>query len=173
MSVNYSDLTPGTAITWKNTGGDKVLNLKNMTNGLIKEGAKSASLVDGTKGFPEILEITIEMKLGVAVASDGLSLNNYIGWSSSATAGTDNPGGLTGADNTVADSDQLAQLSFVGSLIGATSLGTGVQRQRFWVKTGAEYMTPVTQNSTGQTTTNVDGETFWTVRPWYRRTPIA
>lgn len=175
MSVNYSDLTPGTALTWKNTGGDKVLNLKNMTNGLIKEGAKSASLVDGTKGFPELLEITIEMKLQVAVGTDGLSLNNYIGWSSSATAGTDNPGGLTGADNTVADSDQLLQLTggFVGNLAGASSLGTGVQRQKFWVKPGAEYMTPVTQNSTGQSTTNVDGETFWTVRPWYRRSPIA
>jgi hypothetical protein len=32
---------------------------------------------------------------------------------------------------------------------------------------------PVFQNSSGQTTSNADGETSITIRPWYRRTPVA
>lgn len=172
MAVNYSDLTPGTAVTWMNTGGDKAMTLKNIASGVIKEGAKSATLVDGTKGFPEVLEITVETKLA-GTPTDGLEMRCYLGFSSSATAGTDNPGGLSGADATVADSDQLPQLVFVGSVVMAGSLTTNVQRQRMYAVPLAEYVIPVIQNSTGQLTSNVDSETKVVIRPWYRRTPIA
>ena len=50
---------------------------------------------------------------------------------------------------------------------------TGVQRKTFEVRPKQEYLIPVLQNSSGQTTSNVDGETKITVRPWYRRTPVA
>lgn len=172
MAVNYSDLTPGTAVVWKNTGGDKAMNMKNLANNGIREGGKSATLVDGTKGFPELLEITVESKVQSA-ATDGLEMEIYLGWSSSATAGTDNPGGLTGADAAVADVDQLAQLTFAGSLVMASSLGTGVQRQVIEARPKKEYVIPVMNQKSGQTTTNVDGETAITIRPWYRRTPVA
>jgi len=172
MSVNYSDLTPGTAVTWMNTGGDKAMLLKNLANGGIREGVKSATLVDGTKGFPEVLEVTVETKLGSA-AADGTQLNIHLGWSSSATAGTDNPGGLTGADAAVADADQLPQIDFIGSLVCSSSLGTGVQRQVLWCVPKKEYVVPVLQNASGVSTSNVDSETKITVRPWYRRNPIA
>lgn len=172
MAVAYSDLTPGTAITWMNTGGTFAMNMKNMLNNVIREGAKSATLVDGTKGFPEKLEVTIETKLQIA-AVDSVEGEVYLGFSSSSTAGTDNPGGLTGADAAVADSDQLAQLIYVGSLIGASSLSTGVQRQVFEAVPKKEYVIPVFRNTLGQSTTNVDSETIITIRPWYRRAPIA
>lgn len=172
MAVNYSDLTPGTAVVWKNTGGDKAMLLKALANAGVREGAKSATLVDGTKGFPEVLEVSVETKLQ-ATPTDGKELNCYLGFSSSATAGTDNPGGLTGADAAVGDVDQLPQLVFAGAVVMAGSLTTGVQRQVFWVKPLKEYVVPVIHNDTGQTTTNVDGETSVTIRPWYRRTPIA
>ena len=173
MAVNYSDLTPGTAIVWTNTGGDKTMTLKNKADGVIQEGAKSASLVDGTKGFPERLEITAETKLA-ATPTDGRECSIYLGFSSSGTAGNDNPGGLTGADAVVADADVLPQLTFVGAIVMAGSLGTGVQRQVMVLKDPPkEYVIPVFQNSSGQTTSNVDGETKITIRPWYRRTPIA
>lgn len=172
MAVNYSDLTPGTALTWKNTGGTFAMNMKALANAGIREGPKSATLVDGTKGFPELLIVTAETKVQ-ATPTDGREFNVYLGFSSSATAGTDNPGGLTGLDAAVGDVDQLPQLVFVGAIIMAGSLTTGVQRQVFQVRPLREYLIPVCHNDTGQTTSNVDGETVITIRPWYRRTPIA
>lgn len=172
MAVNYSDLTPGTAITWTNTGGTYAMNMKNLANAGRREGVKSASLVDGTKGMPELLEITAETKVQ-STPTDGKEFNIYLGFSSSGTAGTDNPGGLTGADAAVGDTDQLPQLTFAGAIVMAGSLTTGVQRQRFLARPLAEYVIPACHNDTGQTTSNVDGETKITIRPWYRRTPIA
>lgn len=172
MAVNYSDLTPGTAVVWKNTGGDKAINLKALATAGIREGGKSATLVDGTKGFPELLEIETETKLQSAPTA-GLTCSIYLGFSRSSTAGTGNTGGLTGADAAVGNADQLTQLTFAGAIVLSNSLGTGVQRQRLWVVPKAEYVIPVFQNSSGQTTTNVDGETLISIRPWYRRTPVA
>lgn len=172
MAVNYSDLTPGSAVTWKNTGGSKAMNMKALATAGMREGVKSATLVDGTYGFPEVLEITAETKVQ-ATPTDGLTADIYLGFSSSATAGTDNPAGLTGADAAVGDTDQLPQLVFVGSIVMAGSLTTGVQRQVMRAVPQKEYVIPVFHNQTGQTTSNVDGETVITIRPWYRRTPIA
>lgn len=172
MSVNYADLTPGTAITWTNTGGTKAMNMKSLANAGIQQGVKSDTLVDGTKGFPEILEVIAETKLAVAPTS-GNEFLIYFGFSKNATAANENPGGLTGADAAVGNADQLPQLTFVGSIVMSNSLGTGVQRQRMEVRPKAEYFIPVAQNSTGQATSSTDGETVITVRPWYRRNPIA
>lgn len=172
MTTNYSDLTPGTALQWKNTGGDYTMNLKALANAGIREGAKSLTLIDATKGFPEFLEIIAETKLQVAPTA-GTACNVYVGFSKNATPGNENPGGLTGADAAVGNADQLPQLTFVGSLTLSNALGTGVQRKRFTIAPKAEYIIPVFQNSSGQTTSNVDGETIITIRPWYRRTPVA
>lgn len=156
-----------------NTAGDKNMNMKNLASAGVREGVKSASLVDGTKGFPEVLEVIAETKAG-SNPTDGRELNIYLGFSSSATAGTDNPGALTGTDAAVADIDVLPQLVFAGAVVMAGSLTTtGVQRQRFWIKPGAEYVIPVAHNDMGVATSNVDSETKITIRPWYRRTPLA
>lgn len=172
MAVNYSDLTPGSAITWTNTGGTYAIPAKALTNTSIVQGAKSATLVDGTKGMPELLEVTVETKLQSTPAASK-SLDCYVGWSSSATAGTDNPAGLGGTSTTGPNADALGLLTRVGVVPTAPSLTTGVHRKTFWVRPLKEYAIPVLDNETGQTTTNVDGETVVTVRPWYRRTPIA
>lgn len=172
MAVNYSDLTPGTPIVWKNTGGDFAMNLKGLTNGSIREGGKSGTLVDGTKGFPERLQIIAETKFGSAPGA-GAECPIYLGFSRSSTAGTGNPGGLTGVDAAVGNADQLPQLLYVGSIVLSNALGTGVQREVLECVPKAEYVVPVFQNSSGLTTTSVDGETSVTIVPWYRRTPIA
>lgn len=171
MTTYYSDLSPGTAIVWKNTGGDYAMNMKNLATAGIREGGKSATLVDGTKGFPELLEVIVETKLQSAPTA-GNQCNVFLGFSKNSTAGTENPGGLTGADAAVSNADQLYQLVFAGGLILSNALGTGVQRQRFTVAPRAEYVVPVFQNSSGQSTTNTDGETSITIRPWYRRASI-
>jgi hypothetical protein len=165
--LDYSTLVKGTPYVWKNTGGDKTLNLKNL-GAASRQGDKSASLIDGTKGLPEILEFTLEAKFQVA-PSAGLELQLYVGFSSSATAGTDNPAGLGGADAAGPNSDVFPQLAFVGSLVTSNNLGTATQRVAGMVVPPAkEYVTPVVSNGTGQTTTNADGETVLTMTPWYR-----
>jgi hypothetical protein len=121
MTTNYSDLTPGTALQWKNTGGDYTMNLKALANAGIREGAKSLTLIDATKGFPEFLEIIAETKLQVAPTA-GTACNVYVGFSKNATPGNENPGGLTGADAAVGNADQLPQLTFVGSLTLSNAL---------------------------------------------------
>jgi hypothetical protein len=113
MAANYSDLTPGTALVWKNTGGDFAMNMKALATAGIREGVKSATLVDGTKGFPEILEIIAETKVQSAPTA-GNECPVYLGFSKNSTAGTENPGGLTGADAAVGNADQLPQLVFAG-----------------------------------------------------------
>lgn len=172
MAANYSDLTPGTALTWMNTGGDYAMNMKALANAGIREGGKSATLVDGTTGFPEILEVIAETKLQGAPTAGNRCLV-YLGFSKNSTTGTENPGGLTGADAAVGNADQLNMLTFLGAIVLSNALGTGVQRSRFVIAPTAEYVIPVFQNGSGQTTSNVDGETKIVIRPWYRRTPIA
>ena len=163
---------PGTAKVWKNTAGDFAMNMKALATAGIREGGKSATLVDATYGFPEVLEVIVETKLQSAPTA-GLTCNVFIGFSKNPTAGSENVGGLTGADAAVGNADQLPQLTFVKSLTLSNALGTGVQRTRGTIVPKAEYIIPVFQNSSGQTTTNVDGETILTIRPWYRRAPIA
>lgn len=172
MAANYSDLLPGTALVWKNTGGDYAMNMKALATAGIREGVKSASLIHATYGFPELLEIEVETKLQAAPTA-GLECPVYLGFSRSTNAGTGNPGGLTGADAAVGNADQLPMLVFIGSIVLSNALGTAVQRQRFVAAPKAECVIPVFQNSSGQTTTNVDGETIISIRPWYRRAPIA
>lgn len=175
MSTAYSDLTPGTAVTWSNTGGTKVLNAKALTNTSIRQGDKSASLIDGTKGLPELLVWTLETKVQSAPTA-GKTLDLYLGWSSSATAGTDNPGGLGGADATGPNADVLSanQVQFAGSLAMSNNIGTGLQRAVVAVtRPLKEYVIPVLDNETGQTTSNVDTETVITMTPMYRRAPVA
>jgi hypothetical protein len=173
MGVNYSDLTPGTPLTWMNVGGDFAMNLKALATAGIREGGKSATLIDGTKGMPEALEVIAQTKLQAA-PSAGNECPIFLAFSKNATAGSENPGGLTGVDAAVANADRLPQLDvFCGAIILSNDIGTGVQLKRFWVVPLAEYLIPVFQNSSGQTTSNVDGETSITIRPWYRRNPIA
>ncbi len=167
--LDYSTLTKGTAVTWTNTGGTKALNGKALSSTSIRQGDKSASLIDATSGFPEYLEFTAETKVQSGPTA-GNEFLLYVGFSSSATAATDNPAGLTGADGTGPNADTLPQLVLVGSIVMSNNLGTGVQRQPgMIIRPTKEYVIPVIQNSTGQTTSNVDGETIVTMTPWYRK----
>src|SRR4051812_20092213 len=97
MATGYSDRVAGTPYTWQSTGGDKAITLTSLTNGSAREGDKSGSIVDGTKGLPEYVEFRLESAVGSA-ATTGKEINLFIGESDNATAGTDNPGNLTGAD---------------------------------------------------------------------------
>lgn len=173
MAVNYSDLVIGTEITWKSSGGTYTLTLTSLTNGSCREGGKSATLVDGTKGMPEILVCRLESAVGSA-ATTGRELNLYFGESDSSTAGTNNPGNLTGADAGLSTpTELLAQLGFAGSLSFSNTRGTNVQKAVLFYWPKLPYIIPVLYNDTGQTLSGTAGNHTLSVTPYYRRTPIA
>jgi hypothetical protein len=174
MAVNYSDLTPGTPLVWTSSGGDKALTGTSLTDGSARQGDKSATLVDGTKGMPEQLTIVVETIFGSAPTS-GNEVELWLGWSPSATAGTSNPAGLGGADAAFSNPSNVKfLLSYAGSLICSNSLGTALHRQdAFVVKPKDIALIPVIVNLSGQTLSATGTNTKVTVTPWYRRTPVA
>lgn len=173
MTVAYSDLVAGTAVTWASTGGDKVLTLTSLTNNSAREGDKSATWVDGTKGLPELIDVRLESAVGSA-ATAGLEIELYVGESDSATAGTANPGNLTGADAGLSNPDELkVQLVFVGSLVLSNARGTNVQKQRFRFRPVCAYSVPLVVNKSGQTLSATAGNHTLVMTPYYRRAPVA
>lgn len=168
-SPAYSYLEAGTPITWTSSGGDKVLTLTSKTAGVAREGAKSATLVDGTKGMPEVLEVRMETKVGSA-AANGTSLDLYFGESDSATAGTANPGGLTGADADVASpTEKDTQLRLAGVFPMSNALGTGLQVFRTLYYPTCPYIIPFVYNGTGQTLGSTGTDHKVIVTPYYRK----
>ena len=165
---DYSDLVAGTAIEWSTTGG-KAITLTSLANDAGREGAKSATLVDGTLGMPELLEGRIESAVGAA-ATTGKELEVWIGESDNATAGNDNPGALTGADAAVTTPDEKKlQCNFAGSLAFSNALGTAVQKQRFTYFPTAPYIIPLVVNKTGQSLSGTAGNHKIVITPYYRR----
>lgn len=166
---DYIGLVAGAAITWINTGGDKVLTLTSLANDAARQGDKSATLVNGTYGMPEVLDVRLESAVGSA-ATNGLEIELYIGESDNATAGDDNPGNLTGADGSLSNPDELkSQLNVVGSLILSNARGTNVQKQRFRYRPVCPYIIPVVVNKSGQTLSATAGNHKLVITPYYRR----
>lgn len=166
---DYSGLIAGTPITWQASGGSKTLTLTSLANAAARQGVKSDSLLDGTFGMPEVLEVSFETKAASAV-TNGLQTEIYFGESSSATAGTDNPGGLTGADAALSNPSEIKlQLGLVGALNYSNALGTGTQRQRFIYYPTCICIIPVVVNRSGQAFSSTPGDHILTVTPYYRR----
>jgi hypothetical protein len=173
VATAYSDLVAGTAVSWKASAGDHVLTLTSLVDQAVREGDKSATLVDGTKGLPELLEFRLESAVGAA-ATAGKEVSLYVGESDSATAGTDNPGNLTGADAGVTSGTELLpQLNFVGSLVLSNARGTNVQKQRLLYAPTCAYLIPVLFNNSGQTLSATAGNHQLVMTPYYRRAPVA
>lgn len=173
MAVNYSDLVPGTPVTWINSGGTYALTLTSLANGAAREGGKSASWVDGTKGMPELIEVLFETAV-TSAATTGREVVLFVGESDSATAGTNNPGNLTGADAGLSTPTELTtQLILLGSLILSNTRGTNVQKTRLRYRPVQPYCTPVVYNDSGVALSGTAGNHKITMTPFYRRTPIA
>lgn len=166
---DYSTLVAGTPITWASSGGTETLTLTSLANNAGREGDKSATLVDGTSGMPEVLDVMLESAVGSA-ATDGLEIELFFGESSSATAGTDNPGNMTGADAGLSNPDELKrQCNFAGSLVLSNARGTNVQKQRFRYKPLMPHIVPLVVNKSGQTLSGTAGNHLITVTPYYRK----
>lgn len=165
---DYADLEAGTAVEWSTTGG-KLITLTSLANGAAREGAKSATWVDGTKGMPELLEVRFESAVASA-ATTGNEAELFFGESDSATAGTNNPGGLTGADAAWANPDEKkGMLNFVMGLPFSNAYGTAVHSKRGVYYPTQPYIIPVVVDKTGQALSATAGNHKIIVTPFYRR----
>lgn len=164
---DYTDLIPGTAKTWDSTPTTYAITLASLANNAGREGAKG-DFQDGTYGNPELLEVLFVAAVGSA-ATLGLQVELYAGESESATAGTDNPGNLTGADAGLSNPDELKlQCNLVGALNLSNARGTNPQKQRFVYFPTQRYWIPLVVNKSGQTLSATAGNFSIVVTPFYR-----
>src|SRR5215216_1253239 len=91
---DYSKYEAGTSITWINTGGTYALTLTSLANNAGRQGAKG----DLGASRAKLWELVLETAVAVA-ATAGNEIEIYWASSTSATAGTDNPGGTSGTDS--------------------------------------------------------------------------
>ena len=138
----------GTAVTWKASGGTCALTLTSVTNGNGRQGAKG----DLGANRARIWDVLFTTSVGSA-ATAGNEIELWWAPSDSATAGTDNPGGVSGTDATfnTTPSEYTAQLVFIGSLILSNNAGTAIQKQWFAFSPPCRYGSPVVVNRSGQT----------------------
>jgi hypothetical protein len=170
MSIAYGPFFDvGTAYTWTSSGGDKVITATSLASGSARQGDKSATFLDGTKGLPAFFDVKVLTKAGSAV-TNGLFLGLYMGESNSATAATDNPGGLTGADGSLANPAEITlQLRFLGAFPLSNALGTGTQTWRTVFYPRLAYQIPVLVNSSGQTLSATGTDHQIILTPYYNK----
>lgn len=138
----------GTAITWKSSGGIYAITLTSVTDGNGRQGAKG----DLGANRARVWDVEFTSSVGSA-ATAGNQIELWWGASTSATAGTDNPGGLSGTDatfNTTPD-EYKKQLIYIGSLILSNNASTGIQKQYLSFVPPCRYGMPVVVNKSGQT----------------------
>lgn len=163
----YAGYEAGTAKSWINTGGDYTLTLTSLANNAAREGAKGDLFVTG-KGIPDFIEWRLESAVG-STATDGLQIELFVGESDSATAGTDNPGNLTGADAGLSNPDELKrQCTRVGALSLSNARTTSVQKQRFRSFPKCRYQIPLIVNKSGQTLSGTAGNHKLVATPYFR-----
>lgn len=144
----------GTAKSWKSSGGDYALTLTSLANDAAREGAKG----DLGATWARRWAVFFTSSVGSA-ATNGKEIEVYWGPSTHATAGSDNPGNLTGADAALSNPDELKfQLLYLGSLALSNARGTNVQKQYFEFMPPTRYGTPVVVNKSGQTLGSTAGD---------------
>ncbi len=163
---DYLSVFAGTAKVWKSSGGDYLLTLTSLANGSGREGAKG-DLYDATYGLPEYVEIRFESQM-TSTPTAGNEVELWIGESDNATAGTDNPGTLTGADAAVS-SPNAAKLQCVqaGSLV--LMANTNVQKTRMVYRPACRYVIPLVVNNGGVAQGSTAGNHVLVFTPYYRR----
>ena len=166
---NYSRLIAGSQVTWKPSGGTKVLTFTSLASAAARQGDKSGTLVDGTYGRPQYLEFRLESAVAVAAAT-GATIDLFLGESDNATAASDNPGNLTGADGSWATPAELfSQLRYVGSLVLSATQATSVQKVRLiYPSPLCAYICPVIFNQSGQALHGTAGNHQLVMTPYYR-----
>lgn len=117
----------GTTKTFKSSGGDAVITMTSVSNAAARQSDKLD--FGATRAARYLVRAAVEL---AATPTAGNTIDLYLAPSSSATAGTDNPGNVTGADAAYTGySSNLAasvkQLQYIGSLIVTAQATATVQ----------------------------------------------
>ena len=143
-------LTNATPLTFKSSGGTAVITLTSLANAAGRQSDK----LDLGANRAERYRVTAAMEIA-ATPTAGAAIDLYWAPSTSGTAGTDNPGGIGGADAAYAGyssnlTASLKQLLFIGSMVTTTQATATVQAA--WVGTfvpPTRYGTLVVVNNSG------------------------
>lgn len=152
---DYFRLSVGTALSWKNTGGDYTLTLTSLANNAARQGGKGDLGANRARLYAALFTSSVG-----SAATTGNEIEVYWGASPSTTAGTDNPGSLGGSDAALTTPDEYKlQLMPLGALPLSNTAGTNVQK----VILGpfvppARYGMPVIVNKSGQTMGGTAGD---------------
>jgi hypothetical protein len=120
----------GTAKTFKSSGGDSAIAMASVANGAARQSVK----LDLGATRAELYAVKAAFELA-ATPTAGATIDLYWAPSSSATAATDNPGNVSGADGAYAGYSSnltaaLKQLQFIGSFV-CTAQATGTVQKGF------------------------------------------
>ena len=151
MAANDVLFETGTALTWKASAGDYVITLASLAAAAARQGAK------GDLGAKRAVRWACRVQLNMDVAPvNGAAVEIYWSSSPSATAGTDNTGGCSGADAAYTGSAgglvaaTKLQLQLIGAMPMTADADTVVQIAEFvWYPT-QRYGMPVVVNGTAQ-----------------------
>lgn len=118
----------GTAKVFKSSGGDAAITLASLANAAGRQSVK----LDLGATRAQVYSVKADIEIA-ATPTAGATVDLYWAPSSSATAGTDNPGGVTGADAAYAGysanlTASVKQLVFIGSFVTTTQATATVQK---------------------------------------------
>lgn len=140
----------GTAKTWKSSGGDAAITLASLANGSYRQGAK----LDLGATFAAAYAVFLDTE-HAATPTAGNSCDVWMAPSSSATAGTDNGGNVSGTDAAYSGyssdaANSVPQLQFIGSMFMAARATTTVQKGFVGIyRPTQRYVSPVILNGAG------------------------
>lgn len=143
----------GTVKTWKSSGGDGALTLASLANGSYRQGAK-VDLAGAAGTFARQWAVFLDTE-HAATPTAGATCDVWMAPSSSATAGTDNGGNVSGTDAAYSGyssdaANSVPQLQFVGSLFMAARATTTVQKGFVGIFEPVQrYVSPVILNNAG------------------------
>lgn len=114
---DYAKIGNATEITFKSSGGSAAITMTSVANGAARQSVKCDFGALRPRRY--WLKAQVEM---AATPTAGTTIGLYMGWSNSATAGTDNPTELSGTDAAYTGqssnlSASLPQLAFLGDAV--------------------------------------------------------
>ena len=168
----------GPAGVWNSAGGSGfggTITCTSLAAGSSRQGVKSTTLIlappnGGTNAvLPDFLQVILQCQFTSSPTAGGL-VSVLLGFSDSATAGTDNPAGLSGTDAAGPNSDTFPQLVQAGALVASNTLGTAVQLQYLArVPPLNQYFSPVIYNNASPAFDATASHTILTVVPYWRQ----
>ena len=173
--ANLVYVNEGTAIVWADHAGDfgdsPIASTHQITlAALASTAARQGVKVDLGDPRAELYEVTLILEWDVAPA-DGASAKLYFAPSHHATAGTANPGGVSGTDaaytgtagSTIAESLQQCDLAVI--LPCTNDADTIIQQKTAKYRPHSRYISPVVVNEGGQALEGDDIEMSITMIP--------